>query len=606
MATKEAWNLCKQICEQEKVKAPTLRTFKWHLRNSNAIQADLVPNPFGGAGPDKVYAVTVEAVMAFVALLKEKGDAMHIVVGQTKPESPGIPKTPAAPKKPMKKERELTSSDALEYLTKKVGRGCELNATTFGIYLAYDLIPWRWDGKQRMVRQDDLDAYLELAPDGVYANHLDYDVGLSRGPGELSLKEAYDYYNDIDPSPITLTGFRSLVAAGLIPAIRTTNDAKAPIVGFKKRDIDAFLATRQRLMEKNNAPSESKTPISPTVKKLMDEAVAKAMPHLAEVKPQPAPASRPKAIKLPKAESKPQPKSKPKTVEKTAPVPAPKERKPRWAPTKEAYAYYCERTKKPLTDSWFRDKVYRGKIFRAQVKKDERANNPSGKMYYVDLNSVDDYLAQDPKTKPKPQKAWPTEKAYHKFRELIPPGLSMLQFKRLVNGGLIKSFTRNSVTHVRVDAVESYFEGLAEIDTDQPLGMGAAYDYYCSRCTDPVAKAHFSRLVTQGEIEGGERNDDGLWEITMASIDEFVERYPTGRLRANRNSRVAREPDAKSSAKLAEVPDPVDPATPSVPAPAPGSAGSISISLSNYSDAAEMKQALEMLVQQGFQVDVKP
>jgi hypothetical protein len=616
MATKEAWNFCQGLCKEREIRAPTLRTFKWHLKHGNSIKADLVPNPFGGAGPDKVYSISPEAVEAFVQELQTKGDGMHAVGdGVRVSVKPPEPSAAPVPSKPSSSDKELSSRAAFEYMVRKIGRKCELNSTTFGFYLAYDLIPSRWDKKQRFVRQDDLDAFLELAPGGVYANHLDYDVAMSRSPGDLSLKDAYLYYKDVDPTPITLNSFRSLVASGLIPAIRTANDPKAPVVGFKKRDIDAFLATRQRIMEKNReAPAtkgfltrkerEQKEPgVRSEVRHLIDDALAKAMPHLGP--PPPRVKTDPPITVTPP----PPPKVEvPKAV-------APPVAKPRWVVTKKAYAYYVERTKKPFTDSWFRDKVYRGDLFRTKTEKDERSNNPSGKKYLVDLNSVDEYLAQDPKTKPKPQKAWPIEKAYHKFRELIPPGLSLLQFKRLVNKGLIRSFTKSSVVHVKVDAVETYFEGQVEGDKTQPLGMGAAYDYYCSRCTDPVAKAHFSRWVTQGEIEGGEQDEDGgPWLITMESIDSFLELYPSGRMRTNRNSRVARDeppssPKKKGSRagrKLAQVVEEVREAVAPMPAPATGSAGLISISMSNYATPAEMKKALDLLTSQGFQVDVKP
>jgi len=70
MATKEAWKYCQALCSKLKMQAPTLRTFKWHLKHGNLIKATLVPNPFGGGGPDKVYALTVEAVDAFVNELR--------------------------------------------------------------------------------------------------------------------------------------------------------------------------------------------------------------------------------------------------------------------------------------------------------------------------------------------------------------------------------------------------------------------------------------------------------------------------------------------------------------------------------------------------------
>jgi len=627
MATKEAWNFCQELCKVRGIRAPTLRTFKHHLINGELIPAIRVPNPFGGNGPDRVYAIEGSAVESFVDELERQGDKLHVIV-ETPPKRVAQPpmQTRVAPPKPVppkETNKEFNTREAFHYIQTTVGRKCELNSTTFDFYLTYDLISSRWSGNQRLVRQDDLDAYLELAPDGVYANHIEYEISTKRGPGEMSMKDAYAYYRDIDPNPVTLNSFRSLVAAGILQAIRTTNDPTAPVVGFKKRDIDGFLATRQRILEKNKQTTKREPPqktqgedpptvsISPEVTKLLDAALAQAhakthvqllegsasmtVPVAAKPKKIEAEVEAPKKVKETEGKKTP-------TSEKAV---APK--KTRWVTTKKAYVYYAERAKRSYTDSWFRDKVYRGSLFRTKTEPDVRPNNPSGKKYMVDLDSVDEYLAKDPKTQPKPQKSWPTEKAYHKFNHLIPAGLSMLQFKRLVNTGLIKSFTRSSVVHVRLDAVEAYFEGLMEVDTDKALQMGPAYDYYCSRCSDPVAKAHFSRWVTDGEIEGGEKSDEGRWTITVGSIDEFIEQYPNGRMRTNRNSRVVSESrDSKKSSKN-KAPLKTDTVLPApAPTPTSSSAGIISISMSDYKTPKEMKKALELLMSQGFEVSVKP
>jgi hypothetical protein len=286
MATKEAWNYCTAICKKREVSAPTLRTFKWHLKHGNLIEADMVPNPFGGAGPDKVYAISCEAVVAFVEELEKRPGELDVVdqpaqkgvqrrkVKGTAPPTPG-PKKRAS----VDENRELTTKNAFAYLHRKIPVRSDLNITTFGFYLAYDVISSRLEKTERFVKVGDLDAFLELAPDGVYANHIDYLVAPSRGPGDLSLKDAYDYYREIDPVPISITSFRSVVAAGIIPAIRTANGPKAMVVGFRRQDINGFLATRQRLQEaaeakrKEQREKEERTTLVATV---MQEALAKA------------------------------------------------------------------------------------------------------------------------------------------------------------------------------------------------------------------------------------------------------------------------------------------------------------------------------------------
>ena len=263
-----------------------------------------------------------------------------------------------------------------------------------------------------------------------------------------------------------------------------------------------------------------------------------------------------------------------------------------------------DRAESPLTDSWFRSNVYKGKLFRTKIQQDVRANNPSGKKYYVDLNSIDEYLGSS-EALPNPQKSWPVEKAYYKFKKWIPAGVSMLAFKRLVKSKAIKSFTRASVVHVRLEAVRAYFQDTSDVDKDEALQMGAAYDYYCSRCTDPVAKPHFIRFVTQGEIEGGEKVE-GTWRITPNDIDDFLEKYPTGRMRANRNSRVAKgqqeEPEIEAPAP---EPEPTPEPEPE-PEPTKKVRGQVSLSMSSYGSPEEAMKAIQVLTDQGFEVSVKP
>lgn len=597
MATKEAWNYCQAICEKLKIRAPTLRTFKWHLKHGNLIKATLVANPFGGGGPDKVYSITTEAVEAFVEEIQKNPNDLHVV--EQKPRKDIVRRTTkSAPTSKDSDERELSQKEAFAYVHGKVRGRTTLNSTTFELYLIYDVIPSRLEREQRFVQVGDLDAFLELAPDGVLANHIDHPVAAKREKGVLSVKEAYEYYNSIDPTPISMNSFRSLVAAGIITVIRTASNPKAPMVGFRKQDINAFLAARQRLQENHTKKpakhQEDKPSVSKVnVAKVMAEALEKAKPELDKAA---AKAEKKAKEKAREESSKKPPVEKPKTVE---------EKEPRFVPTKEAYAYYQERALRPFTDSWFRDKVYRSDLFRTKVEKDVRSNNPSGKKYLVDLNSVDEYVALDPKTKPRPQKAWPVEKAYHKFEHLIPPGLSLIQFKRLVNSGLIRSFLRKSVVHVRLDAVESYFQGLEEVSNDADLQMGAAYDYYCSRCNDPVTKPHFSRWVASGDIPGGVK-DDGMWTIKMSCIDDFLNEHPSGRLRTNKNSRVASESRTPRKRKDKPTKQDAPETVAKTEAPSPDSGGSISISLSDYESPVEMKKALDMLTSQGFEVVVKP
>jgi len=558
MATKEAWNYCVEICKKRKAGAPTLQTFKWHLKHGNLIEAGRVPNPFGGAGPAKVYAITCEAVVAFVDELEkrpgelEAGDKPSKKGTKRRRAKGAAPPTPAAtPKRKtaVDQNRELKTKDAFAYLHRNIPVRSDLNTTTFGFYLAYDVISSRLEKTERFVKVGDLDAFLELAPDGVYANHINYLVAPSRGPSDLSLKDAYDYYREIDPVPISITSFRSVVAAGIISAIRTANNPKAMVVGFRRQDINGFLATRQRLQEmaeatrKEQKEKEQRTTL---VAAVMTEALAKAnlgppppVPTVVDTREAPEPKKTVKA-KTPKVvvKAKPKTKAKPKVVAKTKAV------------------------------------------VKAVVK-----------------------AAVEAKPKSKTQKSWPIEKAYYKFGHLIPPGISMLQFKQLVNTGIIRSITRASVVHIRFAAVEAYFEGLVEKDPETVLLMGPAYSYYCSQCEDPVQKARFSRWLTGGDIEGAVHDEeDDLWAITVGLLDEFLEKYPTGRMRPSKPKKKAKKEGlSKAAAPLPEVPE--DKAGEAAPA---SSLGTVSVSLGDYPSGADMKIAIELLKSQGFDVQVKP
>lgn len=601
LSAKEGLAYARALCVHRGVKPPNSRTFRWHLRQG-ALPSERRPDPAGKSG-DPLYAVAPADVVAFVDRLEEKGGKMRVV---DEPQRGGSVVRRKAPR-----PDEMTKQEAFVYLHKAVGRKrCQLNSTTFGFYVAYGLIPSRWEGKQRMVSQAAIDAFLESAPDGIHANHVRYETAPRIGPGQLSPKDAYAYYASVDPAPVALNTFRSLVAAGIVQAVRMADDPKSPVVGFNKREIDAFLALRHRIVESNSERPATKSFLTRKqqeaesraepgiVKKVIEETLARAKPMLDKAQEAATRSGAPTEKKKKKPTGSPAKSAKKKSAKK---VP-----EGRWVPIKEAYAYYVQRCESPFTESWFQKKCYSSDVFGKRVVRDERPNNPTGKKYLIDLDTVDAHVAGAPVSKPRrsPGKAWPIEKAYHKFRELIPPGLTLLQFKRLVNTGLIKSVIRNTVVQVRSDAVERYFAGLEEVSADRALQMGPAYDYYCSRCDDPVAQAHFSRWVTGGKIEGAEKNGEGLWTVTTAKIDAFLDKFPTGRIRPNRNSRVALggatppKPSGRLAQMAARAAQDVADERPSM--------GTVSVSLSSYDSPQEMRKAVALLTSQGFKVDVKP
>jgi hypothetical protein len=600
LTTKEAWNLCVDLCKTREIKPPKLRIFKSCLKE-NRIDSIMVPNPFGGAGPRKVYAVEAAAVKAFVAQMEREGvlsvGSSGPVIRRRKTLTVENPQTPPA----AQEDRELNTRDAYNYVVSKASEGCVLNQTTFGFYLTYDLIPSRFEGRQRMVRVGDLDAYVELFPDGVYANH---NYSTDRKDVEFSMREAYVHYASVDPTPVSMNTFRSLVTAGIIRAVRGADDPSAPILGFSRQEISGFLALRQRIMEKNADTPAIKSFVTrkrqrafPEVAKLMQEAVEKARPQLEAAKKKDEEERRAKkAVDLEET-------AKPEIVEPDA---APEVER---VSLKEGYERYKEFLKEaggsPYSFSWFRQRASDGDVFDVEKSDDVHPGSPFGKKYMVSVESIEAYVRdhhdeQRPRVIPVA-----VETAYHKYRDVVPPGISLLQFKRMVKDGLIKSSRRNGTTKVTRVAVEEYFTTRLK---GRFLKARTAYDYYCSRATDPVSEAHFNRLLRQGEIDFAEKKGKS-WVVESVGIDLFLERHPTGRVRENRKSKVKRSSQetgrkwtAGRVARLAWDEDPPKRA----PVQTLPSETRVMVSIADYPEKDDLKRAIELLTSQGFDVEVKP
>jgi len=454
LTTKEAWARCRERCRERGIDPPTLTTLKWHLKVGTVIEAELVPNPFG-THPPQIYAVTTEAVDAFVEALVERGDELRVAPRRASPDASTADKAPTPEGKvapstvPSRGEpgELLDAKNALDYLHSKATRGSRLNQQTFGLYLAYDLIPWRWEDRRRVVGKGDVDAFLELAPTGVYADHLSYETEFLTERGDMSMREAYVYYAGVDPDPLTMSSFRALVAAGLVAPIRTADDPKAPILGFRKRDVDAFLALRQRLVERerrgearrdsacasSRPPRRIRVPERRTaVDRIMQEELQKALPKLEAAKHE---------------------------AERAALTAA------EWLSVKDAYEYYRERAEEPRGLSWFRAKCSPEGPFERKVD-DEHGSTRAGQRYLVRRESIDRYVA--PGSVAEPEREWPTETAYYKFRDVIAPGVSLLRFTKLVHDGGIRSTMTDGGARVRREDVRAYFEAALELEDDSP------------------------------------------------------------------------------------------------------------------------------------------
>jgi hypothetical protein len=347
-----------------------------------------------------------------------------------------------------------------------------------------------------------------------------------------------------------------LAAAGIVVAIRAENTSTSNTLGFTKDEVEFFARMRIRITKKNaDIPST-------------------------------------KGFQTKKRNGSVRKDAKKTPIEE--PVVEPEGRE--WVSIRDAYRYYCERVDQPFSEKHFANKCYKSDPFESRCDVDVRPSNPSGKKYMVNLDSVDAWLQSNVATKPS-QKSYPLDKAYHKFRGDMPPGLSLIQFKRLVRNNIIKSFIRDGVTRVRQADVASYFQGQEENDKSRDIVLAAGYDYYCSKCNDPVAKAHFLRWVYAGTIEGSK--DNGGWTTTMKFIDDFLVEYPSGRTRSNKNSRVA--------SQILETPEPTpEPETVAEPTETKSKDATITVSMSKFATPQELTAALQTLTDQGFKVQIEP
>jgi len=592
MATTEAYLYYKERCQDRGMDVISKMMFKWHLKHGQYLQAGMAPNPFGRF-PARIYAISKDAVKEFVVELAERetnltlqrqGKNGNAVRRTTKDKVKASP-----PLSPESDDLLMNSTEAFKYLCKKAThKGSALNKTLFGFYLAYELIDSVFVGRSRQVEKSSLDAFLELCPTGLYKKHIDYVVKPALEDDDLTMTEAYAYYKTLDAAPVAMNSFRSLTAAGVIVAIRAENKPSSKTLGFTKSEIVFFARMRARIAKKNadvpttkgfktkveNGTQRPRRKVTQTDTDSLDSGLQGT-----QAQGEALVATQAAAIK--------------KRKEETAEEPV-GERE--WVSIREAYHYYCERVDQPHGEKWFAGKCYKNDPIESRCDVDKRPSNPSGKKYMVNLDSVDVYLQSKPETKPS-QKSYPLDKAYHKFRDVMSAGLSLIQFKRLVRNNILKSFVRDGVARVRQADVAAYFQGQEEIDKSRNILLAAGYDYYCSKCSDPVAKAHFLRWVYEGVIEG--TKVEKTWHITMSSIDDFLTVYPSGRTRTNKNSRVASgalEPKDVSSPEATET----------KPTESEATGPLVTLSMSKFPTKEGLAAAVQALADQGIRVHIEP
>jgi hypothetical protein len=336
----------------------------------------------------------------------------------------------------------LSSTEALNLIHQRLPNST-LDRVTFGMYLTYDILDSVLVGNKRKIRLSALEAFLDLFPTGVYANHVDYIVKSKLGPDDLSPGEAYRYYASRESNPTTRGGFQSLAKMGIFPSIRVENKPYSAIMGFRKKDIDAFVSLRQRL---GKSPSSHSAP--------------------------------------PESE---------------------------WISFSEAYLYYQQHVTDPKSLWWFRQQARKGLFETKQTGTTSKISRKS-LLAYLESNASTVATATS--------LALPLEKAYFKFKDLIPDQVSLIGFQKLVRSGSIASITRDGIQRVTREQVSHFFGQLIEAHKQTPLPLIKAYAYYCQNTTRPVSRSQFTRWLGNGTLLGSKNGTQ--WEVTEEAIDSFL------------------------------------------------------------------------------------
>lgn len=435
MSTSEAYLYYRRRCSERTLPTISKMVFKWHLKAGNYLKPELVSNPFGNY-PKWIYAIEKGSIDPFITALNQdllKKTAPKSVTPNPLMKSVPTPRSLSKPSKPQELLGEtLTVNQALRYLQE---HACpctfKLNVTTLHFYITYEVIDSTWVKNARCLSKDSLDAYLELFPTGIYKMHLDYETKEKLGSDDLTAAEAYAYYRSLDPEPLLDSTFRKLCQTAILPGIRTNNDPHARVLGFAKIEIEKFVKLR-RLILANNPNNPGFKAHRSLVKSSETEAIPDAILD---------------AI-LPQSEATP----------KTPDF----ETDESWVSVAEAYAYYCERVDTPLSRSRFQQLCYQGDFLKSKKVTDERANSLHDSHYRVRLDSVSDFLQSNPKTAAS-NRSYPVDQAFHKFSELLPSELTLLQFKRMVRQKLIPSFEREGIVRVRRGDLSTHFQGTVSV-----------------------------------------------------------------------------------------------------------------------------------------------
>lgn len=197
----------------------------------------------------------------------------------------------------------------------------------------------------------------------------------------------------------------------------------------------------------------------------------------------------------------------------------------KWVTFSKAYAYYLSATEEPKSKAWFRLEISKGGKGAFRVQKREI----SGKTrYLIDCESIDAFLTATPL----PEETAPLKIAFFKWRPFFPANFSFQDLVDMVSsGGLVPNNGEISFREItRVFRSETVIPENSSSDSSDSLPAAEAYTIYQNLCKEPLAYSGFRRLLQKGVIQGSKSSNE--WYISRQSIEKFLSKHPTGRLRS--------------------------------------------------------------------------
>jgi len=500
----------------------------------------------------------------------------------TRPSAPPAPPTPEGPT-PEGPTGLLSIKDAHEYYMSVAPHG--VSRSLFSQYAAHQIIESEVRGSQRLVDTEAVDVFLLDHPSGNVNVDGEHQFKVRLDPDDLNPEQAYEYYAQSDPSPISYASFMRYASNHIVKAIRKAT-GNPHILGFDREDIDDFLRRRGHARQADPEQGLSTNTVEPRISPQTEGLVELSV----------------------------------------------------------AYDHYRTKVDKPLSKSWFHSKVADQSIRGVKVH-DSKTPHPSKMKWMVDLRSVDRFLAQT--MLPSPRRRYDKiESVFKRCGDIIPKVMLLSTFKRLVyegrilskrtgpNGGgpylvcrqdvedyfskLRRRTTRGSKATRRRRAASGSPAPRPERRNDTTLTTGEAYEYYLARVSNPVSLTGFRSLLLSGDIEACQMENTEAAPILVdrASLDRYIESV-TGEKATEPEPEPEPEITIEKSAIAARTVAP-KPAAPepevtieSAPDPKPEpvndpDADEKFITLRVSEVKGDLAEMIEMLTARGYQVRIEP